>query len=265
MKTTIQFRKSLLALIALSLVGLTVLGARTLSFSGKTTEQQTPLPQVNNRTQSFQVVSLQRKEDLDGMIVLKMKNTSKKAITAYTLVCGGGEIETDLTIGGKVIAPGGIDEIVFHQGWLTSSADDKPAMPTLTVGLVVFEDHSSEGDFNLDRRIRNKRRGIKTQLGLINTILRETSDSSRQVTLSDLSNLSSRVSSLPKDQAEAAEDFASGQHFAKETVMFLIEELKKWEADGRKNALGYGLAGATDIKSGIGKMISFNEKLISRY
>jgi hypothetical protein len=241
-----------------------VLSASTWPVTRKSI-QQGNLPQIQNITESFQTVGLER---MDGFYVLRMKNTSNQAITHYTLVCPGGLVEGDFIIGDKAIAPGEIKTIQIHESWVDTPDSSKSGVKTIKVALVFFEDHSSEGDLASDRKVREYRLGIRTQLGLINKRLRETNKPSEQISLSSLNESISQTqdSSVSINQDDKKSDaFKSGVHFANEVVKTLIKDLDNWEKNGRKPYLRMELYGTKDVKDGLSKIIAFNEKLASKY
>src|SRR5262245_6473883 len=100
-----RFSKSALLSIVFLFTCLVILSAGTWSITRSNIQQdklrnlpQDNLPKIQNITESFQVVSMERIEDY---YVLRMKNTSNQAITHYTLVCPGGLVEGDFLIGDK--------------------------------------------------------------------------------------------------------------------------------------------------------------------
>lgn len=247
-----------LAIVGIGLFAI-VVGATASKETVRLQRQSTSdLPQIKNKTQSFRYVSIEKS---DSLFNLKMRNESKKVVTGYVLAFGRiSEIETDLIIGNKGIAPNAEEVISFPASYLeASAASGEPN--TVTVALVVFDDRSSEGDFKTDRKVRDRRLGIKMQLNVINMMLND-AGASGKVSLSDLRNLLLRVSSLPDDQSEG---IGSGQHFAREIVMILIKDLEIWEVMGRKGALRAELSGTVDIKNGLNKIVLFNKTLIDRY
>jgi hypothetical protein len=90
------------------IVGLTfgLVCVALLSFSiwlphTKSDSQKDNLPQVINKTESFQLVSAEKQ---GGVLLLKIKNVSEKGITAYSISSRPtGREDTDYSISGQVI------------------------------------------------------------------------------------------------------------------------------------------------------------------
>jgi len=238
--------------------------------------KQSALPRVENKAESLQYVSIGY-VGLDGesisieqenkMVKLRVKNISKKGVTGYSLTFGNhSEIAVDLIIGGKVISSGQTEDIIFPASSLNNPLNADEMLP-VTIAFAVFDDHSSEGDFKIDKRIRDERRGIKTQLQLISQILNDAQTSTEKTSLLKLKNIKYHISTssekLSKIESEA---FRSGAQFAQEMTKMFLEDLDRWEMSGRTTNLTRGELGhCRDVDEGFRKIAAWADSLINKY
>ncbi len=101
--------KQRLFVITSIVLGSVLLSTAVLSSSARRSQQAMSLPTVKDNTGSFRLISLER---IDRSFVMRMQNTSNKAITAYAkAVCDFPESSADYTLGDLSIESGAIVEI----------------------------------------------------------------------------------------------------------------------------------------------------------
>jgi hypothetical protein len=227
------------------------------------------LPVVKSKPKSLEFLDT---EKTDFGFITRMRNTSRKSITAYTVsLCDTPLFAEDYSIGNRSIEPGRALEIktpiesVSHQcGGATE--------PTLTILAVVFDDRSTEGEFRWAKGILDDRRGQKIQLKRINRLLAKAAAAPDADDPIVIEKLKADIAGLPIDEA-AAPAVRGGLATAKQTTLQMIAELEQWQS--RREGIQSGsssqislrseLAGATTLKEGFVNLISFNEKCISKY
>lgn len=213
---------------------------------GGTTRQESAV-RVENRTQSFQVVST---EQVGTDYVLRLKNGYGKAINGYSLGVGSGRIDTELTTGGRFVAPGETAEARVPVSSVERASKDSPSQPPITILAVMFEDKTSDGNPAAVAVLEHRRMGMKLQLERIIPLLHAALNSAEPVTPETLAKLKSRISSLP-ESADALPAVASGAlHGTKELVMM---EIQMVERDVEPGKISYRDA-----------LIQLKEKLVKR-
>lgn len=196
------------------------------SSAAKTTLPQDGMPQVKNETESFQLQGIDRYKE--GYI-LRMKNISQKSITAYSLSTKSGQRrDSDYNISGDVIEPGEIEEIRLY------TLNIAPQELNIRILLVIFADHSSEGDFKVAGEMRDSRLGEKVQYQRIRNILQETLVKTELNPAAMLSRLKERIEAL----SEAADkqfstSYPMGLRRAKRNMLYLLDNLEKMEKEGK--------------------------------
>jgi hypothetical protein len=247
-------------------LGAILLSTAALSSSARRSQREVSLPIVKDNTGSFGVIGLER---LDGRFETRMQNTSKKAITAYiTAVCDVPESSTDYTIGDHLIEPGEIENITVSFQAVSSMCGSKTTQPTITILAVVFDDRTYAGEFLLAKSILDDRRGNKMQLKRINRLLAEALKWPDAGEPAAIERLKDEIAALPVDDSEAPA-VRGGLSDAKQRALYLLDELKQWHqknltTQSREITRGE-LAGIKSLQQGIDKLISLNEKWISRY
>jgi|GEM_PF-1803406 len=149
---------------------------------------------VKNRTRSFELVGLERSSDKEG-IVLRLKNSYAKRITAFQLSIGGARTKVELVFNeSEWITPGTIFE-------LPNEAEPELDTQGIVVLSVIFEDGTSDGDLNSVRELKEYRSGVKV---FAKTFLSELEkmpiSSSETDTSSMLLKLRSKVSALTENE-----------------------------------------------------------------
>ncbi len=249
--------------IVFVLLCVAVFGTGILSSGVRSNSQEDRLPQVKNETESFQLVSIEKNKDL---ITLRMKNASDRGITAYSVSSHGrSRADTDYSISGHVIAPGEIEEIEIPFSSLNTSGAFTGKGPEIRILTVVFDDHTSEGDFTAAADIRNTRIGKKIQLKRINRLMEEALKSSDADSLNTLNNLKLRIATLPEN-IEKGQPFAvgSGLRNAKEDILTLIDRIEERQKDSNAKPQVYG-NNNTDLRGELTKLLREGEKWIAKY
>jgi hypothetical protein len=249
-------------------LGTVLLSSAVLSPTRARRQKETSLPIVKDNTGSFRLISLER---IDDWFVMRMQNTSKKAITAYgKAVCDVPESSTDYTLGDYSIQPGEVVEIMMPIEVVPDKCDPAITQPTITIVAVIFDDRTYGGEFRWAKGILDNRRGTKIQLKRINGLLTKALKWSDAGEPTAIDRLKAEIESLPIDEGEAPA-VRGGLSTAKQRVSHLLEELKQWHQSSlavqsvHDIPIRGQLAGINDLKEGIEKLINLNEKWISRY
>jgi hypothetical protein len=192
--------------------------------------KQIQLPLVENSIQSFKLVSEERE---DESILLRFKNYSNLTITGYTLSVGLERIGADFfpNTAVKGISPGMIEEVRIPLMNLSAQSQKR-----IVVLAVIFEDHTSEGDFQAARVIFERRRGYATQMRRITSLLFEAAQSGERVTSATvptfLKQVKDKISSLPEQEGNTpSPGMRSGLNFAKQWTLKQIARLESGEMD----------------------------------
>ncbi len=257
-----------LFIVSSIVLGTLLLSTSLLTAGARRSQQKSSLPIVKDNTGSFRLINLER---IDNRFVMRMQNTSKKAITAYgNAVCDVPESSTDYSIGDYSIQPGDVVEIMMPIKVVADKCDPAITQPTITILAVVFDDRTYGGEFRWAKGILDNRRGEKIQLKRINGLLTKALKWSDAGEPTAIDRLKTEIESLPIDEGEAPA-VRSGLSTAKQKASYLLEELKQWHqsslaAQSVHNIPIRGeLAGINGLKEGIEKLINLNEKWISRY
>lgn len=215
------------------LVGSSISAMLNTATVNKRAKQFQP-PEIENKTKSFKLVGVEKDEN---DLVLRFKNTSVLTITAYTLGLLGQE--THEMIGAdffpnytqKGIEAGAIEEVRIPL--LNISSNKKKKIVVLT---VVFEDHSSEGDFPAARHILDTRKGYAMQMQRIRSLLlsaaNNTDQGSSVTPMTVFKQLMETISSLPEqNENDPSRGMKSGLNFAKQWTLKQIARLESGEMD----------------------------------
>ena len=181
-------------------------------------------PQIANPLQSVTVVSFESEEAAPKFYRLTLRNLSAKSITALEITAGGGgrRQRMEATSGRPLMAPGGTCEtsIDVSGGWLKTPqgyvADAR--QQTWTVGTVVFDDGTYEGEARTAAVIAASRLGRRTQLARVLALLETVSETAGRDAVATLEELKARVSALRIDADASKADalLASFPELAKE-------------------------------------------------
>jgi hypothetical protein len=260
--------KQRLFVISSVVLGSVLLSAAVLSSSARRTRQEISLPTVKDNTGSFRLISLER---IDHSFVMLVQNTSDKAITAYAkAVCDFPESSADYTLGDQSIAPGEVVKIDTPAEAVSDHCGSAKTQPTITILAVVYDDRTTAGEYQWAKGILDDRRGEKIQLKRINSLLKKALNWPDANEPAAIERLKAAIASLPVDEEEAPA-VRGGLSGVKQRELYLLDELKQWHqssltADSVRNIPVRGeLAGISNLQEGVGKLISLNEKWISRY
>lgn len=211
--------------------------------------------QVKNQTKAFQVVSV---EQTGKSLRLRMKNTSSKGINAYSLSVGEGtSITVDYTISGYVIAPGTTEDRVVPLDETSSPSGITLEKPKINISALMFTDNTGEGDFSTVAKIRNTRRGEKSQLKRFIPLLKGVLNRVGEDLSASLDTIKSQVLALP-EQAEAGEPRAvsDGLYDIKQQILRLIERLEQLD---RKSSLN-----PADLRKELSQALKNMENRVAR-
>lgn len=276
MQKTLLARKTKIFGLVLLLVPAVLICLKLWPKNISAISKQADLPKVVNQTESLRPVKIEymsldgkssKIEEENGMVKLQLKNTSAKTVIGYVLTFGkNSKIDTDLLIGGGALPPGETRDDFFSASWLINPLNRNERLP-VTIALVVFDDHSSEGDFRADKQIRDKHRGIKAYLQLVNQTFILTQTSAKTDSSSKLSEvrrqLSTRYEQLGDEQSES---FKSGLQLARDITGSLFDDLSQWEASGRTiNLASADLRGSKDANEGVKRIAAWANALINKY
>jgi hypothetical protein len=208
---------------------LLLVGTSFSAMLNKRAKQFQP-PEVENKTKSFRLVSVEKAEN---DLVLRFKNTSVLTITGYTFALGQERIGADFfpNAAQKGIEAGAIEEVRIPLFNISSQPGNK-----IVVLTVVFQDHSSEGDFQAARLILDRRKGFATQMQRIRSLLlraaNNTDQGSSVTPMTVLKQLRETISSLPdQNENNPSLGMKSGLNFAKQWTLKQIARLEAGEMD----------------------------------
>jgi hypothetical protein len=236
------------------------------------------LPQVKYDAESFRVISedIQPLQELQ-MLILKLRNTSSKTIVYFKMgSCAGRTfMDMDATISGEGdgIASGGIFivRVPLEQLYRDCSAVGQP--PTVTIQSVIFDDHTSEGDWKTAEIIRDEQLGQKAQFirikhfigDSLNATASHSLKSGDDERLAAFDSIEAGVLSLPDKEDGRTPAYNFGLRNAKRMTLERIKELGEWERRGHKPYLRASLSGARDLREGLTKVLDELKRKISNY
>ncbi len=241
-----------------------------LSSSGRPQQARESLPPVvNSHTGSVQFIST---EKADFGFITRMRNNSKKSITAYAVsLCNTPLFSTDYSIGDNSIGTGQTFEIRVPIQAVSNNCGDI-AQPIITFLAVVYDDRTTEGDFGWAKGILDNRRGEKIQLKRINRLLTHAGNWTDADKPAAIERLKSEIAALPVDEGELP-SVRGGLASARDRILYLIGELEQWHSrtrgiqskSGSDASLRAELTGISNLREGFAKIITLNEKWISKY
>jgi len=267
--------KQRLFIVSSGIVGTILLSVSmsVLSSGGRPAQQQREsLPLVKSHTESLQFLNT---EKADFGFITRMRNNSKKSITAYAVsLCDVPLFSEDFSIGQDSIGPGETLEIKTPIQTVSHQCGDA-IQPIITILAVVFDDQTSEGKFKWAKGILDNRRGEKIQLKRINRLLREAVRWADADKPAGIDRLKSQIAALTVDEEELPVSVRGGLVSAKDRTLHLIAELEQWHSKGpdiqsksKSNpptSLRAELAGISNLREGFAKLLNLNEKWISKY
>lgn len=257
-----------LFIVSSFVLGSVLLSTAALSMGARPKHQRNSLPKLEDETGSFRLVSMER--ITEQFFVMRVQNISPKVITAYgDAVCNVPESSTDYTLGDFSIAPGEVVEQLMAVKVLSDNCDPDVTQPTVTINAVIFDDRTYAGESRFATGILEGRRGEKIQLQRINVLLTKALKSPDAGEVTAIDRLEAQIAALPIDAETLA--VRGGLSTAKQRASHLLEELRQWRQSGlttqaaRDTQLRGELAGISNLKGGLERLISLNEKWISRY
>jgi hypothetical protein len=244
--------------LGIGIVGVFVLvsSAKLSSISPK--PQQTITPLIKNTTTALQLVNQEIK---GASLILKLKNSSSKNITAYTIsVSPFVKRYIDYSISGDPIEPDEIEE--FSTSLTAFSIGDQPnQVPVVRILSVVFDDQSSDGDSITISEIKDTRLGKQYQIKQIKQLIEQTLNNSDNELDSSFRNLKQKITSLPETDRLKSEAFQRGLHNAKEDVLTLLTQSEK----SSNEQIRMTKEAATSIRNNLHRVLIQTESWANRY
>jgi hypothetical protein len=187
-------------------------------------------PQIINLTSGFHPSSLIEK---DGKYILLLENKYSKNINGYIIGFGkSGKVTIDLTIGNRIINPGGVVEERIPISNLRPTSEEGAPRPGITILAVLFEDGTSEGAAPAIAEIKERRAGAKIQLKRILSLLQGSLASPGQTQLITLNQLKEQIASLPEGAQDALSLHAKkGFRSAKEDALMMLQNLEQSDTE----------------------------------
>jgi hypothetical protein len=193
--------------------------------SAETARTSNTQPQIENKTQSLQVISTTNEAGLSKDIrILKITvmNVSNRNVVDYAFVKNDGStVTTSGATTGWVLAPGQTDTAVIP----VESAEQARA----TLFAALLEDGTGEGDIQEVRRMKDYRSGVAKQFLRAVPLLRQTKRTlTSDRALADLDNLHARLLALPEEPAggDVPVGMASGVQHAKQFILRQVKASK---------------------------------------
>jgi len=239
-------------------------------------KQDQPIAIVNE-TESLQVEGMTCKDarpDLgERSCLLTLKNISNREIVAWAIQSPSGKMQYAGAVMGGGLSPGEsrTEEVYDTSG---NRVRDKK----ITIKLAMFNDGSSEGDFQVHKLITDSREGSKLQTERINTII-EKALVSRRANLSQtrekewLEQITFEIASLPENAPSGKQWMAMGLASAKQNTLRLLGALDEWEETRHADPVRAGkilkerdaaIVGTSNPIDGLTKIIRHNEMLIGK-
>lgn len=210
--------------------GISILVIALLTFNVQNQSrglQENLLPQVENKTQSLQVINLT--QETEGYVLL-IKNISNKNINGYSLSFDAMYKDSDLTIGERIVTPGEIIKITIPTS-LNS-------LQTITVLAAMFENDTDDGDPKATKRIKDRRVGVKIQLERIRPLLEAILKLPDNELLDALDNFKAKISTLSEDPENGMSDnVRTGLRSAKQDILTDLERLDKFKVRQNLNVI----------------------------
>ena len=222
-------RFSLIAITLILSCGFLLMGTMRSTTSSKVAAQNSPREvkiRVKNLTQSFNLVSLERKP---GQVVqLTLRNDYPKSITAFALSPRNDRYvqRPDFLFSDDVINP---NQTHVETCTIPELADRSSEMieVIITIRAVVFDDGTSDGDRKMVDRIKDTRLGKKIQTQRIIALLRNALNSSSLEPQKALSGLLTRIRGLSISQQQGLSVFVKGGlHNAKEKAILELQAIE---------------------------------------
>jgi hypothetical protein len=271
-KSSSQRFYSLIILAILIGVGILFIGGGPGAAQPALQEKETRLPEVKNETESFELLGAEIEvEDIKErgvkyeVLILRMRNNSKKAITAYSYSTNDGSYrESDFILGDSPIAPEAIYNLRINMQSIEIPGKATSDHPTVTILAVVFDDRTAEGDFNAVDAIFNDRLGQKIQLERINALLDETLNSPERDSPAVCDILRARIEALPtKREGKQPRAVEEGLSYIKMRVDYLIKHIKEFHESGGKILPQIEIYGSVSVQDALRKLKEANKKYIA--
>jgi hypothetical protein len=232
---------------------------------------------IINETEALQVVETKISEarpDLgEKSYLLTLKNVSNKEIVAWAIQYPSGQMQYAGAAMGGGLSPGESRTVEVYDVSGNRVKDKK-----ITIKLAMFDDGSSEGDFQVHKDITDSRMASKLQTERINAIIEEAllsrPDKPNQAKEKEwLEHITSEISNLPERGSPDKPRMAMGLLFAKQNTLSLLKALGEWEETRHNDPVRAGkilkerdavVVGTSDLTDGLTKIVRHNEWLIGK-
>ncbi len=216
-----------LVIIVVLLTALAIIGSNRIksvpSVSANPQPAVTPIKKTDNDVSALKIAEM--KKDGDSIQVF-LKNVSHKEINGLTLVFDDNStITVDYTISGDGIFPGALKEIrIPAEAKSDLVANPVIINPFFKIVAVMFTDRTEEGDPKYILEIKDRRRGLKTQLENFLPDLDKMSDASKKVSPSTLQEIKRKILTLTVVDSNESHSFKQGLNDGKEDLLKIIDD-----------------------------------------
>jgi hypothetical protein len=190
------------------------------------------VPQVENKTQSLQVISITRGAEA---YTLKLRNASNKDINGYSLGTSiNSTITTDFTAGNKVFVPNEVIEANLPIPVFGDSSHTPTSLPVIVLA-VFFTNGLAEGVPSAIAETKERRLGVKIQIRRVRQLLQDLLVSKKVDTPEGIKDLRAKVAVLTEDpEAHLPPRVRSGLVSAKEDALMEIDEAIRTDGSYRE-------------------------------
>lgn len=216
-----------LVIVVILFATLTIIGINWMKFTPPVSAN--PQPIVNQiKTTDLDVLALkiaEIKKDGDFIKVL-LKNVSDKEINGLTLLFkDNSTITVDYTISENGIPSGESKELrIPAEAQGDSATNSVIVRPFFRIVAVLFTDRTEEGDPEYISAIKDRRRGLKSQLEKLLPDLKKISNEPETMLLSTLQETNRKISALPERDLSESPSFEQGLNDGKEDLIKIIKD-----------------------------------------
>lgn len=216
-----------LVIVVILFATLTIIGTNWMKFTPPVSAN--PQLSVNQiKTTDLDVLALkivEMKKDGDFVRVI-LKNISDKEINGLTLLFkDNSTITVDYTISENGIPSGELKELRIPAEMQSGSATNSIiALPFFRIVAVVFTDRTEEGDPQYISAIKDRRRGLKSQLEKLLPDLKKIYNEPETILLSTLQETNRKISELPERDLSESPSFEQGLNDGKEDLIKIIKD-----------------------------------------
>jgi len=199
-------------------LGLFFLFLRLEPFKANASKKQISFA-VKNLVPELTITQTEVQSDL---VLLSLRNDSKKSITAFSVSSSNIVTRTELLGTDKVIAPGNTNTQLYELPLLS-----KPESG-LTVLAAIFDDGTTSGDPEFIRQIADTRAGEQAQMTRVSPILQDALVTWKNVSPEQKwKTLKLRIEQLPNCENGKSFEFCAALHDEKELLLDKIMQLEQ--------------------------------------